>query len=65
MVIAAHGPDPGNTCAGSSAGLKKKRDDKPFSTSEAGLPVFREAVPAIDRSSLGRLERYFAFLTAV
>ncbi len=33
--------------------------------SEAGLPVFRQAVPAINGSSLGWLERYFAFFSAV
>jgi hypothetical protein len=32
---------------------------------EPGAPVLREALLAIDRSSLGRLERYFALFTAV
>ena len=30
-----------------------------------GAPVLGEALSAIDRSSLGRLERYFAFLSTV
>jgi hypothetical protein len=30
-----------------------------------GLPVLREALLAIDRSSLGRLERYFTFFSAI
>jgi hypothetical protein len=45
--------------------VKKKRDNQLVNTSEAGLPVFREAVPAIDGPSLSWLERYFAFLSAV
>jgi len=44
---------------------KKKRNNYPLNTLEAGLPVFREAVPAIDGPSLSWLERYFAFLSTV
>jgi hypothetical protein len=32
---------------------------------EPGLSVFREAFLAIDRSSLGRLERHFTFFSTV
>jgi hypothetical protein len=32
---------------------------------EPGLPVFWKAFLAIDRSSLGGLERYFAFFSTV
>ena len=34
-------------------------------TSEAGLPVFREAVSAVDGPTLSWLERDFAFFSAV
>ncbi len=33
--------------------------------SEPGFPVFREAVTAINRAAFGRLERNFAFFSAV
>ncbi len=32
---------------------------------EARAPVFRQAVAAVDRSPLGRLEGYFALFTTV
>jgi hypothetical protein len=32
---------------------------------EPGFPVFRQAIPAIYRPALSRLERNFAFLAAV
>jgi len=38
---------------------RKKKRLKP------GAPVLGEALSAIDGSSLGRLERYFAFLSTV
>lgn len=34
-------------------------------SSEPGFPVFRQAVPAIDRAAFRWLERYFAFFPAV
>ena len=45
--------------------LKKREMINRANTSEAGLPVFREAVPAIDGPSLSWLERYFALFAAV
>ena len=45
--------------------LKKREIINRENTLEAGLPVFREAVSAIDGPSLSWLERYFAFLSTV
>jgi len=36
-----------------------------FMKLEPGLPVLREAVTAINRAAFGRLERNFAFFSAV
>lgn len=46
--------------------MKKKKNDKPLAKfSEAGLLVFRQAVPAINGPALGWLKRYFAVFSAV
>ena len=45
--------------------LKKRKMITRSKHSEAGLPVFREAVTAIDGPAFGRLERYFALFSAV
>jgi len=44
-------------------GFSKKRET--IGKLEPGLSVFREAFLAIDRSSLSRLERYFAIFSTI
>jgi hypothetical protein len=43
--------------------MEKKK--KTRECSEAGLPVFGQAVPAINRPTLGGLERHFALFSTV
>ena len=51
--------------SGISIKTYKKREIITKKHLEAGLPVFREAVSAINWPSLSWLERYFAFLSTV
>ena len=59
--------DPGATLQreGKRNDTKKRKIIIRKNTSEAGLPVFREAVSAVDGPTLSWLERDFAFFTAV
>jgi len=50
---------------GDAETIIKKRKFLKFIYSEAGLPVFGQAVPAVNRPALGRLERDFALFATV